>query len=515
MSSIRRINCENCSAPYAINVATLRKEKNTVTCRRCKHKMIVYKSGFSEPENEQARVVQEDEKTLVDDEPSRQNSMANIQQEMPVLDTEISTKPPPLSVTPNVSGGTSDADENKFDQTARPEDFAPLHSRQNLRQTLSEDSTSPRSQSISPREARAPAPVEKAKAEPKFKKASPATGGTRVPAGLSMMLTVVSAMIFLAMLGSFGQYYVADEVGQKISLIVSISSLMLAFFLVLTSSFGKKSSAMGLSVGLTTLITAALGAGLFVVGASSNSTGSAEEPKEEIVSKKEEKKTEAAAQPDAEKGAEKEVVAAKTSTKKSGKSSSSTRTSSRRASAVISEPKNPRIEAPEPSMELPKEEEKVAIADPLEEDIGDEDLALPDLGDMDLDMDEEPKKSRFARKEKDTQPAPKVEATKKESPKAATKIEIPQSVMDIIIRNNKDVKGCYVSHRAEHGDFPKKVEVLFTLQPSGKVSQAYIAEGPHVGSKFESCLRSAFKKMTFPAFDSSASPQSLRYTLKI
>lgn len=509
MSSIRRINCENCSAPYAINVATLRKEKNTVTCRRCKHKMIVYKSGFSEPADEHARVVQDDEKTLIDDEPK-------IQQDMPVLDTEVSTKPPPLSLTPKIQPTNT---EDRFDQTARPEDFVPLHSRQNLREELADDSTAPRPRhNISPRDARAKPEIKNKKnVEKKFTKASPSSSQktTKSPAGLSLSLAAVAGMISMAMLSSFGQYYLQDEVGQKISLIVSISSLMLAFFLVVTSSFGKKSSSMIISLGLSALTTVALGAGLFMVGINTNENNNEpeKEVKENLVAQNEKKENPEQEEPSEEKGNEEKNSETKKTTSSNKNNSNSSSKKSNKSSRFVAEAVNPRIEAPEPSMELPEEEDKKAIIDPLDEEMSEPDM---DLGDMDLDLDaEEEKKSRFVRKEKEKKPEPKVEAVKKETTKAAPKVEIPQSVMDIIIRNNKDVKGCYVSHRAEHGDFPKKVEVLFTLQPSGKVSQAYIAEGPHVGSKFESCLRAAFKKMTFPAFDSAASPQSLRYTLKI
>ena len=82
--------------------------------------------------------------------------------------------------------------------------------------------------------------------------------------------------------------------------------------------------------------------------------------------------------------------------------------------------------------------------------------------------------------------------------------------------NNKEVKQCYLEYRKKTGgELPKNIEVLFTVQPSGRVSQAYIAEGPHVGSQFECCLRSAFKGMSFPEFDKESRPQSLRYLLKI
>lgn len=130
--------------------------------------------------------------------------------------------------------------------------------------------------------------------------------------------------------------------------------------------------------------------------------------------------------------------------------------------------------------------------------------------DLGMDDDEE-KKGLFGRKDKEDTPEPKAE------PKASgdIKVDIPQNVLDIIIRNNADVKNCYKQERAETGSFPRSLDVTFTLQPTGKVSSAYISSGPYVGSKFEGCIRAAFKGMTFPGFDKNASPQTLKYNLKL
>ena len=91
MKNIRRTTCENCGAPYAIDVSQLRYEENRVTCRRCKHKMIIYKSeNPNEPSNEQALLVNDDEKTQIDDGPQIQ--MGSIP-----LETAISKAPPPFT----------------------------------------------------------------------------------------------------------------------------------------------------------------------------------------------------------------------------------------------------------------------------------------------------------------------------------------------------------------------------------------------------------------------------------
>ena len=146
-------------------------------------------------------------------------------------------------------------------------------------------------------------------------------------------------------------------------------------------------------------------------------------------------------------------------------------------------------------------------------DLSDDDLDLDGFDDLGLDDEEEEKKGLFGRKEKSE--ASKPEKKQAAKPKSEVKVDIPTNVLDIIIRNNKDVKGCYSQVRAETGTFPKSIDVMFTLQPTGKVSSAYIASGPYVGSKFEGCMRAAFKGMTFPTFDKDANPQTLKYNLKL
>ena len=142
----------------------------------------------------------------------------------------------------------------------------------------------------------------------------------------------------------------------------------------------------------------------------------------------------------------------------------------------------------------------------------DDDLDLDGFDDLGLDDEEEEKKGLFGRKDKEESKPEKKPAAK---PKSDIKVDIPTNVLDIIIRNNKNVKACYGQVRAETGTFPKSIDVMFTLQPTGKVSSAYIASGPYVGSKFEGCMRAAFKGMTFPTFDKDASPQTLKYNLKL
>ena len=81
----------------------------------------------------------------------------------------------------------------------------------------------------------------------------------------------------------------------------------------------------------------------------------------------------------------------------------------------------------------------------------DDDLDLDGFDDLGLDEEEEEKKGLFARKDKDE---PKPEKKPPAKPKSDIKVDIPTNVLDIIIRNNKNVKACYGQVRAETGTFP-------------------------------------------------------------
>ena len=68
MTTLQNVTCDNCSASYSIDFSKLKREKNRITCRRCQHKIVFYKSQILEPQNEAAVVDHADEKTLVEDD---------------------------------------------------------------------------------------------------------------------------------------------------------------------------------------------------------------------------------------------------------------------------------------------------------------------------------------------------------------------------------------------------------------------------------------------------------------
>ena len=79
MTTLQNVTCDNCSASYSIDFSKLKREKNRITCRRCQHKIVFYKSQLLEPMNEAAIVDHADEKTLVEEErkPNVQQSVEN------------------------------------------------------------------------------------------------------------------------------------------------------------------------------------------------------------------------------------------------------------------------------------------------------------------------------------------------------------------------------------------------------------------------------------------------------
>lgn len=100
------------------------------------------------------------------------------------------------------------------------------------------------------------------------------------------------------------------------------------------------------------------------------------------------------------------------------------------------------------------------------------------------------------------EPAPKKQMTR-----------LPTSVVETMIRNNKRIKRCWMEEKQRSGELPKRVDVKFTVQPSGQVSSARSATKKYRGTDFEVCLGSAFRSITFPPFDGD--PLSMTYNFAL
>ena len=507
MSTLQNVTCDNCSASYSINFSKLKRDKNRITCRRCQHKIVFHKSRFVEPANEQAVVDHADEKTLVEE-----NRGANAQREIdkePM--TAVSTNTPPMVQSPK-SQELSDPTirRNVPPPLRKPE---PAVAKPNPYSTLEEDLNAKSSKKTSGTDS--------------LESPSKSNSRRKDPLGLRGTLQLCTGMMVLGLCSMLGMQFSTGLVSD-VAFVLGTSSLTMGGLWLLTSDFGFVKPNMGLSISGSSVVALATGALIFAASDPIESTGvqTSLESKEftapsvdVVQADRDSNKTESTMLGDKKntKGQQ------RTSKKSMGPSTATVRDADKSnqarkemlaaANDYMKSKDEPAYNFDEPSDEAPRKTvstDTKPIADP---DEGlDEDMGFEEFEDLGLDEEAEDKKGLFARKEKSDKPV----AKKSEAKAAANiKVDIPTSVLDIIIRNNKDVKGCYKQQRSETGTFPKSIDVMFTLQPHGKVSSAYIASGPYVGSKFEGCIRAAFKGMTFPPFDSNAKPQTLKYSLKL
>ena len=530
MINLRRIHCDNCSAPYNIDIDKLTKEKNKITCRRCQHKIIIYKSKLAEPQDEETLVNQDDEKTLVDENPDKSSENLsvepNIQQSMPNISTAISSTPPPLSLKrassladtqpPLQSPSTTD---DLSDPTIRRPSFAQVEEKvPSKKSATSNNPYTKMEQELAQKPKNAPTPTTAPRSE--------------------SFLQICAGLMIIALLGSFAQYAMQDPMMSIGALLVSNISLLMGVLLLVTSNFGAQQPKMPLTIGISAVLTGVIAAGVLGYQGDINMEEMEHEPTIAEVDKSDadgQRTDEVVASQDNEKNNNGEIEKSTkndgNSPKANGRSNSASNVNERSANERNSESQssnsrnssnssnnssNSQNKSPnlEPSMEPEAMETKVVkpIANPDRNSGSSADLAFdPDL---DLDADEDDKKGLFSSRKEDEKPKepPKPVTTK---PTEDIKVNIPSSVLDTIIRNNQSVKQCYMDLHKATGSVPSSVNIMFTLESTGKVQRTDLADGPYVATKFESCLRSAFKTMTFPPFDSRAKPQQIRYTLKL
>jgi hypothetical protein len=84
-------------------------------------------------------------------------------------------------------------------------------------------------------------------------------------------------------------------------------------------------------------------------------------------------------------------------------------------------------------------------------------------------------------------------------------------VIDIQLRNNKNVKSCFVAYKQTTGELPR-VTLRFTLEPTGRVSSGSLREANYQGTSLESCLVGSVKMIDFPQFSGPA--QTMNYPFR-
>ena len=70
--------------------------------------------------------------------------------------------------------------------------------------------------------------------------------------------------------------------------------------------------------------------------------------------------------------------------------------------------------------------------------------------------------------------------------------------LDLMLRNNLEVKKCFFTYMQAEGALPPRVDVRFQLETDGSVSSANITQAKYAGTDLDRCLRSAVMGITFP-----------------
>ena len=82
-----------------------------------------------------------------------------------------------------------------------------------------------------------------------------------------------------------------------------------------------------------------------------------------------------------------------------------------------------------------------------------------------------------------------------------------------MIRSNSGIKGCFYEHKKATGAYPSRVDMRFTVEPTGRVSSARVVTSKYRGTDFDVCLGSAFRGIQFPPFDGDAQTMTYPFVL--
>ena len=519
MSILKKINCDNCSAPYTIDLEKLTKEKTKITCRRCEHKIIVYKSALLEPIDEKAQIQHDDEKTLVEDEPK-------VQQEMPNIATAVSAEPPPLSLRLEKNTDRSGAKESLQGASSKTLSKSitntPISSLDDVsdptirRESLSNSSPAIARHSVQSSKASVATSVPVTQATTSKSTPAPITHTGMSP---RHTMQIAAGSVVLGLLGVFGQYLLTDPTLHAASFLLSIASLCSALLMLVTSDFGMLQAKLGLSIGTAMVLTAIVGGRIFFVN-TLDSTETVEISKNDVKTALQVNEVTVKEEDATEEKAKEEIVVSNTKTN-SASTDNDMPTTSRSSSPENAQKNTEEVlrmmqdyNQKEDAKEAPPKQQKNDNEFDLEDDpLADRPAPVSNTTTpskpiaTDLDLDEEDSKKGFFGKKSEPKPEPKPE------PKSApTKADIPKATLDSVILPNAIVRSCYMNEHKDKGTIPKSVSMEFTLQPNGSVTTASITSGPYVGTSFEGCLRTAFKTMKFP-ISGLSSPTKVQYNL--
>jgi outer membrane biosynthesis protein TonB len=92
---------------------------------------------------------------------------------------------------------------------------------------------------------------------------------------------------------------------------------------------------------------------------------------------------------------------------------------------------------------------------------------------------------------------------------AAAPAQVSYEVIDVMLRTNLEVKKCFYEVLQTTGQLPPRVDVKFTLMPTGSVTGVRVQQPEFAGSRLETCLGAAIRGLEFPP--SSGNGQKIVY----
>ncbi len=75
------------------------------------------------------------------------------------------------------------------------------------------------------------------------------------------------------------------------------------------------------------------------------------------------------------------------------------------------------------------------------------------------------------------------------------------------------VKRCFYDEKQASGTLPRRVNMVFTIQATGRVSTARVTTAEYRGSDFDACLSAAFRTLQFPGFDGAPYETGYQFVL--
>ena len=488
-----RVVCENCGATYKIPESKLVKEVNKATCRKCGFRMMIRRPAAAIAEAAASPVPGD-------------------------AATQVTAPPPPSGASePDILKAHTRIEEPKIISPPPENEWSDEAPTQARADPFAEAQVKPQA---SPKSA--PQPIKKPAAKKPRKPASKDSEG-KAPADMVLALCATFA-------AAAGPMLLATNTGdgdmqRMAGLFAGLLGSLTCLFLLVTGNLWRQKGNVPISVALATVLS--MGGTAFVEvaihdggGATSvaKKTASTPSPETPAPSKSD---TETSVDALAEKlGADDEEPKGEAATEKASEAKGEAEGDA--VADAADAPPAPKTAADASSSErgaaVPTEEDEEALGDPDFDDIPPastrshaeerrrremEDAAARAKAEREA-RDQERERSRRSKRERRTKAAA---APASEAPSKMK--SLPLTVVDTMIKTNLTVKRCFFAEKKATGSLPSRVNVYFTVMPTGKVPSARVTTAEYKGTTLDSCLGRAFKGIRFPAFEGE--PLSMTY----